>query len=341
MNYWPLFLFLISSSFINELKGQNHVNSNDQNISNLKVYEYKANGGLVREVEVDSGLTTAYIRIQELKGNKARKKGWVGAVDILAGNEIWRTETNDDYIWGLPNLILNESGDPFISSNVGAWCLDKTNGQLKWRISEKEMIVHPNGKVLLSNDYYNTWSLYSSETGKPIWSTQMKFSELSNLLYPEGTDHIWGLDKGIHMLDLEDGDYWYEKIRGIDLYETEFSAGRGGIIAGSTVMFGLVGALVSSIATSGMSSVGSRAQNYLIEGDQLYIVGDEIQKYNPDTKLVWSFEEAYRKRGVSALISLDSEVLMLVDYGFRYNVDGIKVRSGMHPVNSIERKAVL
>jgi hypothetical protein len=294
--------------------------------------------GLIRELRVDTTSKQIYILVQELKGKKPKRNGWLEAINYESGDQAWQSEINSSYISGPRGLFLSKQGDPFIVNATGAWSLNHSDGREHWKILESEIIAHPNGETLLFNDYYSTWSLIDSNTGKAIWSSKIDLSEPRNLLFPD-SDFIWALEKGVHCLGLDASNLWYEKIRGVDLYDVKMSGGQGGVIGGSAVMFGALGAIVASFATAGMEpSVGSRAKNFLLEGDDLYIIGDEVQKYNRSKKLVWSIIDRAIRKGVSAIISLDEDNLLLVDYGFRYNMDGVKVRSG-DPVCEFYKKA--
>jgi hypothetical protein len=221
---------------------------------------------------------------------------------------------------------LSTNGNPFFTTKYGAWGLSKNSGKVNWTLDSDDFVAHPNGKMILSNEWGKVMVLWNSDTGQQVWNYEMKFSNTQNVQFTSDSCMVV-MEKGIHHVYLPTGATWSRKIKGFESYNPLNQGGRSGIVGGALFMFGLAGVLFA-IATISTSSVGSKTSNYLLEEDAIYIAAKYLARYNHSDSLIWISGDLLKNRGVNSIISLDENDFLLVDYGYKYNTDGVKVRSG-------------
>jgi len=306
---------------------------------NFKKHDITVNGD-IREIVIDSLNGQAYLSVQMIKGRKLKKEGFIASFDLEAEKALWKKDFKYDNSHNDINLELSHESAPFVVMKYNAFGLDAEIGVQSWAINSDDFRIHPNGKFFFANEVSKLMTLYSTESGKPIWQYTMEFGDTQNVNFTSDSCMIV-LEKGIHHVNLSDGSTWYKKIKGLKSYNPMSQAGRAGVVAGSTAMFGLIGGLIAAAATSSSSTasiVGSKTSNYLFEEDDIYIAAEYLAKYSHTGRLLWKDEDLSKKRGVSSIISLGAEDFLLVDFGYRYNSDGYKVRSGDASCEFISKK---
>lgn len=284
--------------------------------------------GQILNVLVDTATNCIYLTIQSVKNGKLKKEGRVVAVDLTYGKLIWQTESDKYYVDGEPEMGLSAKGDPFFVTNYGAWGLNRESGKVSWSIDSDDFVAHPNGKMILANEYGNIMTLWNTDDGAQIWKYEMNFGETGKVHFTSDSCMVV-FEKGIHHVRLPSGKTWYRKIKNLDAFNPVSSGARAGIVGGSAVAFGLIGGIIAAAATSNMDAgVGNKTSNYLLEENAIYVVTKSLAKYDHRNTQLWTTEEFPDGRGVSSIISLSDKDLILVDYGYRYNADGLKVRWG-------------
>ena len=324
-----VFLVLVFGSNLIGQASTDEESENDPE-SKLEFLEIKVEGR-INQVVIDSTHGNTYLVVQEQKGTKLKPNSWVQALALGNGENLWVSGEFKTYAGSSVKLSLSKYDSPFLTNSSYAWSLNHSTGIIDWQVQANDCIVHPNRENFLGNNFGNTMSLYDSDSGKLLWKKDLEFSKTRNVIFLNDSSLV-ALEDGIHYVSLEDAQSWYHKHKGLDLFSPFYpSSGRAGIIAGSGLMFGLLGAVIASAATTGMestSAVGNKSNHYLFEEDAIYLADKVIMKYDYDSNLLWKTDEQSKKRGVSSLVSLEDGIFMIVDYGYRYNTDGVKVRSG-------------
>lgn len=284
--------------------------------------------GFIRDVLVDSSSNCIYLNIQNVKGSKLKKDGFAVAIDLGTGEVLWQTEGGKYYTEGEPKMDLSTNGNPFFTTKYGAWGLNTKKGEVTWSIDSDDFIVHPNADMTLANEYGKIMTLWNTDNGALIWRYEMNFGHTSNVHFTSDSCMVV-LEKGIHHVYLPTGATWFRKIRRLESFNPGSQYGRAAIVGGSTFMFGLIGGLIAAASTSGMvSGVGSKTTNYLLESDAIYVAAEYLAKFSHGDSLIWTAGDLSKQRGVSSIISLNESKFLLVDYGYRYNSEGVKTRSG-------------
>jgi hypothetical protein len=324
----PSFVILFFAFFLGfALKGQDS-HSTSEKLAGPEQISLTTDGG-IRDVLIDEERNRIYILSRATKKNKWKNHGKLTAVSLGNYEPLWSTDIDFEKNSVPAELHLSEGGHPFVSMKLNVYSFNKENGEQRWYVHSNDFRVHPNDRLFLGNPTVSLVSLYNSDTGEEVWKYDTRFKDTKNILFSSDSC-MMVLEKGIHHVKLSNGATWFRKIKGLNSYNSFNVGARAGIIGGSTLVFGLLGAFVSAAATSGMpAAVGNKAQNYLLENEVIYVAADELSKLNCHSdSLIWTAGDLSRKRGVSAIISLDEKSFLLVDYGYKYNSSGMRVRNG-------------